>query len=190
MKGESLAGGRYTVERTLGGGGMAVVYLARDEELDREVAVKVLADHALGDDAFRERFVREARMAASLSHPNIVTVYDTGEADGRPFIVMEYVEGETLAALLAREKRLAPTEVVELALQVCAGLDHAHEAGLVHRDVKPQNLLRRADDGIVKIADFGIARSSGATWRRSRPPATTCPPPPTSTRSARSSTSC
>jgi serine/threonine protein kinase len=86
---EVLGGGRYTVERTLGGGGMAVVYLAQDRELDRPVAVKILAGHVLGDTAFRERFVREARMAARLSHPNVVNIYDTGEDDGRPFIVME-----------------------------------------------------------------------------------------------------
>jgi serine/threonine protein kinase len=160
---EVLAGGRYTVERTLGGGGMAVVYLARDRELDRPVAVKILAGHVLGDTAFRERFVREARMAARLSHPNVVSIYDTGEEDGRPFIVMEYVEGETLADVRSRAGRLPPAEVIELALQICGGLEHAHEAGLVHRDVKPQNLLLRGMDGAVKIADFGIARSAEAT---------------------------
>jgi serine/threonine-protein kinase len=160
---ELLAGGRYTVERTLGGGGMAVVYLALDRELDRPVAIKVLAGHVLGDEAFRERFVREARMAARLSHPNVVSIYDTGEDDGRPFIVMEYVEGETLAEFGSRRERVPPGEVVNLALQICGGLEHAHEAGLVHRDVKPQNLLVRGQDGVVKIADFGIARSAEAT---------------------------
>jgi eukaryotic-like serine/threonine-protein kinase len=154
--------GRYLVEQVIGGGGMAVVYRARDEELDRPVAIKVLADNLAADEAFRKRFLREARLAAQLSHRNVVQIYDSGEADGRPYIVMEYVEGETLADLLARRGRLPAWEAVELALQVCAGLDHAHRAGLVHRDIKPRNLLLRPD-GTVKIVDFGIARSAGGT---------------------------
>jgi serine/threonine protein kinase len=154
--------GRYLVEQVIGGGGMAVVYRARDEELDRPVAIKVLADNLAADEAFRKRFLREARLAAQLSHRNVVQIYDSGEADGRPYIVMEYVEGETLADLLARRGRLPAWEAVELALQVCSGLDHAHRAGLVHRDIKPRNLLLRPD-GTVKIVDFGIARSAGGT---------------------------
>jgi eukaryotic-like serine/threonine-protein kinase len=154
--------GRYRVENVLGGGGMALVYRARDEELDRPVAIKLLADNLAADEAFRKRFLREARLAAQLAHPNVVQVYDSGEADGRPYIVMEYVEGETLADLLARRGRLPPAEAVELALQVCSGLEHAHRAGLVHRDIKPQNLLIRGD-GTVKITDFGIARSAHGT---------------------------
>jgi eukaryotic-like serine/threonine-protein kinase len=139
-------------------GGMAVVYLARDEELRRPVAIKVLAEHLADDDAFRERFLREARLAGRLAHPNVVQVYDVGEADGRPFIVMEFVPGITLAQC----GKLEPERVVALALQACAGLQHAHEAGLVHRDVKPGNLLLR-DDDVLKIADFGIARAAEAT---------------------------
>jgi eukaryotic-like serine/threonine-protein kinase len=154
--------GRYHVEDVLGGGGMALVYRARDEELDRPVAIKLLADNLAADEAFRKRFLREARLAAQLAHPNVVQVYDSGEADGRPYIVMEYVEGETLADVLSRRGRLPPAEAVELALQVCSGLEHAHQAGLVHRDIKPQNLLIRGD-GTVKIVDFGIARSSRGT---------------------------
>jgi len=154
--------GRYRVENVLGGGGMALVYRARDEELDRPVAIKLLADNLAADEAFRQRFLREARLAAQLAHPNVVQIYDSGEADGRPYIVMEYVEGETLADLLARRRTLPPAEVVELALQICSGLEHAHQAGLVHRDIKPQNLLIRGD-GTVKIADFGIARSAHGT---------------------------
>jgi eukaryotic-like serine/threonine-protein kinase len=154
--------GRYLVEQVIGGGGMAVVYRARDEELDRPVAIKVLADNLAADEAFRKRFLREARLAAQLSHRNVVQIYDSDEADGRPYIVMEYVEGETLADLLARRGRLPAGEAVELALQVCSGLDHAHRAGLVHRDIKPRNLLLRPD-GTVKIVDFGIARSAGGT---------------------------
>jgi serine/threonine protein kinase len=137
---------------------MASVYLAEDAELDRPVAVKLLAGHLAGDAGFRTRFVREARMAAGLSHPNVVQVYDAGEEDGRPWIVMEYVAGTTLADEVARSGPLAPDAVVALARQACAGLEHAHRAGLVHRDVKPHNLLLR-EDGALKIADFGIARA-------------------------------
>jgi serine/threonine protein kinase len=159
---ETLAGGRYRVERMLGQGGMAAVYLAHDAELERPVAIKVLAEHLATDDAFRQRFLREARMAAKLSHPNIVHVYDQGDEDGRPFIVMEYVEGVTLGDELREHGPLPPARVVDLALQICGGLEHAHASGLVHRDVKPGNLLLR-EDGTVKIADFGIARAAQAT---------------------------
>src|SRR5918996_2433309 len=159
---ETLAGGRYRVEGNLGHGGMASVYRARDAELDRPVAIKVLAEHLAGNPAFRDRFLREARLAARLSHPNVVQVFDAGEDEGRPFIVMEYVEGEPLADTLKREGRLAPAYVVDLALQVCGGLEHAHAAGLVHRDIKPGNLLVRGD-GVVKVADFGIARAAETT---------------------------
>jgi serine/threonine-protein kinase len=159
---QTLAGGRYRVERALGHGGMAAVYLAHDAELERPVAIKVLAEHLANDEAFRQRFVREARMAAKLSHPNVVHVYDQGDEDGRPFIVMEYVEGVTLGDELKRNGPLTPARVVDLGLQICGGLEHAHSSGLVHRDVKPGNLLLRAD-GTVKIADFGIARAVQAT---------------------------
>jgi serine/threonine protein kinase len=162
MTPESLAGGRYRVERTLGSGGMAIVVLARDRELDRPVAIKLLADNLARDADLRARFVREARLAARLSHPNVVKVFDAGEDGGRPYIVMECVNGPTLAEVLARRGRLPPDEAVDLAIQACAGLDHAHEAGLVHRDVKPHNLLLR-DDGLLKVADFGIARAVQAT---------------------------
>jgi serine/threonine-protein kinase len=162
VSGEGIAQGRYRLDRPLGHGGMASVYLATDTELDRPVAVKLLAENLAGDEAFRERFVREARLAARLSHPNVVSVYDAGEEAGRPYIVMECVEGETLAAVLARRRRVPPDEAVGLALQACRGLEHAHAAGLVHRDVKPQNLLLRGD-GTLKIADFGIARAAETT---------------------------
>ena len=153
---------RYAVEKTLGKGGMATVELAEDTELQRKVAVKRLFASLAGDDVFQERFLREGRMAAALSHPNLVAVYDVGEEDGLPYIVMEYVDGQTLAELLARSGPMQPDDAVELLLQVCAGLEHAHAAGLVHRDIKPQNLLIRSD-GVVKIADFGIARTLQAT---------------------------
>jgi eukaryotic-like serine/threonine-protein kinase len=155
---ETLANGRYRIERTLGHGGMAVVYLAHDEELHRRVAVKVLADHLVGDENFRARFLQESKLASRLSHPNVVQVYDAGETKGSPYIVMEYVSGETVAQ---RGKR-SHAEAVALALQACAGLQHAHNAGLVHRDVKPANLLVREDD-VLKIADFGIARAAELT---------------------------
>jgi serine/threonine protein kinase len=159
---ETLAAGRYRVERTLGQGGMAAVYLAHDAELERPVAIKVLAEHLASDEAFRERFLREARMAAKLSHPNVVHVYDQGDEDGVPFIVMEYVDGTTLGDELRRSGPFPPARVVDLALQICGGLEHAHASGLVHRDIKPGNLLLR-EDGTVKIADFGIARAAQAT---------------------------
>jgi serine/threonine-protein kinase len=154
-----VPGGRYRLERPLGHGGMATVYLAHDEELHRPVAIKLLAEHLAGEADFRKRFLREARLAARLSHPNVVSVYDAGETeDGRPYIVMECVPGTTLAEL----GRVAPAEAVGLAAQACRGLAHAHAAGLVHRDVKPQNLLLR-EDGTVKVADFGIARAAETT---------------------------
>jgi serine/threonine-protein kinase len=141
---------------------MATVELADDLELERRVAIKRLAENLAANDEFKRRFLREARLAARLSHPNIVAVYDVGEEDGRPYIVMEYVEGETVADLLRGRGRLEPGTAVALTLQVCAGLETAHEAGLVHRDVKPQNLLV-TPSGAVKIADFGIARSVDGT---------------------------
>jgi eukaryotic-like serine/threonine-protein kinase len=141
---------------------MATVYLAEDDELGRAVALKLLAENLADDEAFRERFVREGRLAARLSHPNVVQVYDVGETDGRPYIVMEYVPGETLADVLSRRRKLPPPEAAELARQAALGLQAAHDAGLVHRDVKPQNLIVR-DDGLLKIADFGIARAAEAT---------------------------
>jgi serine/threonine-protein kinase len=150
---------RYRVERPLGRGGMARVDLARDLELDRLVAVKVLSEELAGDAELRERFVREGRLAARLAHPNVVGVLDAGEVDGIPFIVMEYVDGETLADIVRREGALPWERAVGLAVQALAGLEHAHAAGLVHRDVKPGNLLLRRD-GQLKIGDFGIARAA------------------------------
>src|SRR5690349_20071953 len=142
---------------------MAIVYLAHDRELDRVVAVKRLADNLAHDRSFRDRFLREAQLAAPLSHPNLVRVYDFGhDPDGRPFIVMEYVEGGSLAEALARDGSLSPARVLAVARDCCAGLAYAHAAGLVHRDLKPQNLLLDPDCR-VKIADFGIARTLDGT---------------------------
>jgi serine/threonine protein kinase len=148
---------RYRVVRPLGHGGMSTVDLAHDIELDREVAIKRLAENLARDDDLRARFQREARLAARLAHPNVVQIYDVGEDDdGRPFIAMEYVPGVTLAELVGQRGPLPPGEVAELGVQACRGLAAAHAAGLVHRDVKPQNLLLRSD-GVLKLGDFGIA---------------------------------
>jgi serine/threonine-protein kinase len=148
--------GRYELVRPLGHGAMATVDLAIDVELDRPVALKRLAENLARDDDLRRRFVREARLAARLAHPNVVRVFDVGEDEGRPFIAMEYVEGETLAELVARRGPLPAAEAATLGVQMCAGLAAAHAAGLVHRDVKPQNLLL-GSDGVLKLGDFGIA---------------------------------
>src|SRR5689334_16650100 len=137
---------------------MASVYRAHDRLLERDVALKVLHQQFTADDDYVERFRREARSVAQLTHPNIVTVIDRGEQDGRQFIVFEYVDGENLKELVEREGPLPVHEVIELGLQVARGLSFAHENGLVHRDVKPQNVLLDGD-GRAKVTDFGIARS-------------------------------
>jgi serine/threonine-protein kinase len=147
--------GRYETVRLLGRGGMGEVYLARDPLIDRLVAIKLLA--AAYDTASRERFTREARAAGRLHHENIATIFDVGEDRGRPFIAMEYVSGQTLAALIAQEPHLPIGEMLRLVEDACAGLAFAHDAGIVHLDVKPQNLIR-GDTGRLKILDFGIAR--------------------------------
>ena len=144
---------RYRIERELGRGGMAVVHAAADSGLDRHVALKVLSSHLAGDEAFRARFLREARIAGSLHHPNLVRVYDIVEIDGLPCIVMELVDGGTLA-----DGRLSLDE----AAQIADGVAYAHAQGIVHRDLKPGNLLR-GKDGVVKITDFGIARAAEET---------------------------
>jgi eukaryotic-like serine/threonine-protein kinase len=158
----TLVGGRYALEHVLGRGGMAIVYYATDTILERPVALKLLADHLVDDPGLRRRLLREARLAGRLCHPCIVQVFDAGEEHERPYIVMEYVDGETLATRLQRGGPLQPGEVIDLAVQVCDGLEHAHSAGLVHRDLKPQNLLA-TPLGRVKIADFGIARADETT---------------------------
>lgn len=154
--------GRYELVRPLGHGAMATVDLAHDVELDRPVALKRLAENLARDDDLQRRFLREARLAARLAHPNVVRVFDVGEDDGRPFIAMEYVEGETLAEFVARRGRVSPAEAATLGTQMCAGLAAAHAAGLVHRDVKPQNLML-GTDGVLKLGDFGIAAGQEGT---------------------------
>ncbi|MDD9370437.1 MAG: Stk1 family PASTA domain-containing Ser/Thr kinase [Acidimicrobiales bacterium] len=150
--------GRYELHRRLGRGGMAEVYLARDQLLDRPVAVKVLFPALATDAGFVERFRREAQAAANLQHPNIVSVFDWGEANGTYFIVMEYVEGHTLADTIRDEGRVHPDRAAEITADIAAALGFAHKNRVVHRDVKPGNVLI-TPDGDVKVADFGIARA-------------------------------
>ena len=158
---EQLFAGRYRLERRLGVGGMSTVQLAFDTRLERYVAVKLLAEHLAADDAFVARFRREALAAARLVHPNVVQVYDFGtdEASHRQFIVMEHVEGHSCAELLRDHGPMEPEEAVSVLTQACRGLDYAHRNGVVHRDVKPGNLLRNTE-GVVKLADFGIAKAA------------------------------
>ncbi len=157
MVGELIAD-RYELEELVGTGGMSSVYRAHDQLLERDVALKVLHEQFTADDDYVERFRREARAVAQLSHPNIVTVIDRGEQDGRQFIVFEYVDGENLKTLVEREGALPEREALGLALQIARALGFAHERGLVHRDVKPQNVLLNGN-GEAKVTDFGIARS-------------------------------
>ncbi len=157
MSTATLGSGRYELESVVGSGGMALVYKARDRRRGEPVAVKLLADNLSADPELRHRFTREAELAERLSHPNVVKVLDSGEADGRAYIVLEYVDGPNLAEELHRVGRFEPRQVAELGAQAATALAHAHECGLVHRDVKPQNLLLAAD-GELKVSDFGIAR--------------------------------
>jgi predicted Ser/Thr protein kinase len=149
---------RYELLEICGTGGMSTVYKAHDQLLERNVALKVLHPHYGDDEEYVERFRREARAVAQLSHPNIVTVIDRGEADGHQFIVFEFIDGENLKELVGRTGQLPVRRAIELAVAVADGLAFAHEHGLVHRDVKPQNVLLNGD-GEAKVTDFGIARS-------------------------------
>ena len=156
---------RYRIERRLGAGGMSTVFMATDTVLERSVAVKLLAEHLADDEAFVARFRREALAAARLQHPNIVQVFDSGRdpESRRHYIVMEYVDGPSCADLLREYKRLEVDETVHVARDACHGLDYAHRAGVVHRDVKPGNLLVAEEMDAVKLADFGIAKAAEQT---------------------------
>ncbi len=155
---QTIVGGRYRLERQIGVGASARVWLAFDSVLERRVAIKMLVGPIGGETAQIERFRREARAVAKLQHPHIVAVLDSGEHDGMPFIVLEYVDGETLKERIRRVGRLTITEAVAFAIEVARALDAAHARGIVHRDVKPQNILLDSEAG-AKITDFGIARS-------------------------------
>ena len=154
----TIFAGRYRLERKLGAGGMADVWLAEDQELGRRVAVKILHERYASDEQFVERFRREATHAAGLSHPNIVSVYDRGEADGSYFIVMEYVEGRTLKELIVTRGHCPVPIAISYTRQVLAALRYAHRNGIIHRDIKPHNVIVDRE-GRVKVADFGIARA-------------------------------
>lgn len=158
MTEETLLNNRYLIEDTLGKGGMAVVYKARDTTLERSVAIKVLRQKYSADPAFREHFRQEAKAAANLTHPNIVTVHDFGFDNERLFIIMEYVPGTDLKDLLEKDGRMSIENSLQLIVQACAGVGIAHRSGLVHCDIKPQNLLITPDQQ-VKVVDFGIARA-------------------------------
>jgi serine/threonine-protein kinase len=180
MPAGAVISGRYELGDRLGSGGMSSVYKAVDQVLERTVAVKILAEHLSDDEKFIARFRREALAVAKLIHPNIVQVYDTGVDEERHFIVMEYVEGRSGAQLLQTQGRLGPEAAVEIGVQACAGLDYAHKQGIIHRDVKPGNLMviggpagpRSAGSSAhdpptgeltVKLTDFGIARAAEQT---------------------------
>jgi eukaryotic-like serine/threonine-protein kinase len=152
---------RYEIIKTIGEGGMANVYLAYDTILDRNVAVKILRGDLASDDKFVRRFQREAISASSLSHPNIVEMYDVGEDDGKYYIVMEYVNGKTLKNLIKKRGKLVLPEIIDIMLQLTSGIAHAHDSYIIHRDIKPQNIMI-LDDGMVKITDFGIAMAVNA----------------------------
>jgi len=158
MEEKHLLNDRYQLLEALGKGGMAFVYRARDLMLERYVAVKVLREDYSRDPAFQDRFRLEAKAAANLSHPNIVTVHDFGLDAGKLFIVMEYVPGKNLKTLIQQRGRFNPEEALPLIVQACAGIGYAHRAGLVHCDVKPQNMLVTPDQRL-KVADFGISRA-------------------------------
>ena len=161
VKGSKISD-RYQIIKTLGEGGMANVYLAHDTILDRNVAVKVLRGDLATDEKFVRRFQREALSASSLSHPNIVEMYDVGEDDGQYYIVMEYVDGKTLKQILKQRGKLSITEVVDIMLQLTDGMAHAHDAYIIHRDIKPQNIMILSN-GMIKITDFGVATAMNST---------------------------
>ncbi len=153
---------RYEIIKSIGEGGMANVYLANDNILDRKVAIKVLRGDLSADEKFIRRFEREAQSVSNLSHPNIVEVYDVGVEENEHYIVMEYIEGKTLKQLLKKRESLTLPEVIDIMTQLTDGMAHAHESYIIHRDIKPQNIMIQ-DDGLIKITDFGIAMALNAT---------------------------
>jgi serine/threonine protein kinase len=168
----TLLGGRYRVIGLLGEGGMGEVYRATDLALGQSVALKFLPESAAGNDRLLERFQNEVRVARQVSHPNVCRMYDIGEVEGTPFLSMEYVDGEDLATLLQRIGRLPADKAIEIARKLCAGLQAAHDKGVVHRDLKPQNIMLNKK-GEVLILDFGLAaiaeQIAGAEVRNGTP---------------------
>ncbi|MDQ3957571.1 MAG: Stk1 family PASTA domain-containing Ser/Thr kinase [Actinomycetota bacterium] len=165
--GDRTYGGRYVVVEPVGSGGMAEVYRARDDLLGRDVAVKVLSDRLSRDRSFVERFKREAQAAANLNHPNIVSLYDYGSDEGAYYIVMEYIEGKSLGELVAEGGALLPERAAEITADVAAALERAHSSGLVHRDIKPTNIMVTST-GQTKVTDFGIARALGQSTEQTQ----------------------
>src|SRR5579863_4790493 len=153
-----VLGGRYRILRVLGEGGMGAVYQARDTELDRVIALKVIRPELAGDPAILQRFKQELILARHITHKNVIRIFDLGEADGIKFITMEYVDGEDLRTLLRHRGKLDPDDAVDTAVQICRALDAAHTEGVIHRDLKPQNVMRDTQGRIV-VMDFGLARS-------------------------------
>src|ERR671925_468805 len=160
--------GRYMVLRKLGSGGMADVYLAEDQELGRRVALKMLNERHANDDQFVERFRREAQSAAGLNHPNIVSIFDRGHAEGTYYIAMEYLDGRTLKELLVRNGPTPVPIAIDYARQILGALAFAHRNGIVHRDIKPHNIVVGAD-GRLKVTDFGIAQYLSPEQARGAP---------------------
>ncbi|MEO9175717.1 MAG: protein kinase, partial [Gaiellales bacterium] len=156
-----LFDGRYELLGRLGAGGMATVWLAEDTSLHRKVAIKVLAERYAEDEQFVERFRREAQSAAGLNHPNIVAIYDRGVAEGTYYIAMEYLDGPTLKDVIDERGGLEPNRAIGFATQILSALRFAHNHGVVHRDIKPQNVVV-APDGRLKVTDFGIARAGAS----------------------------
>ncbi len=157
MLGHPQTIGRYRIVECIGRGGMGVLYRAHDPLLERDVAIKLMLVDFKADPAARERFHREARAVARLQHRNVVTIHELGESEGTPYIVMEFLTGRDLEALLKRDPPLGLDEKLDVTIQLCVGLSYAHEQGIVHRDIKPSN-VRVLEDGTVKILDFGIAK--------------------------------
>src|SRR3989442_10477597 len=168
---QSALAGRYSLEREVGRGGMGVVYLAREVRLDRPVAIKLLPPSKTADPTLRERFLREARTAAKLSHPNVISIHAVEETGGFVFFAMAYVEGETLTERVRRRGPLPPSEAARILRDVAWALAYAHGQGVVHRDVKPDNILIEQGSGRVLVADFvGSSASQGRSrWRRLSP---------------------
>src|SRR5438128_8222797 len=158
----SIFDGRYRIVRKLGSGGMANVYLAEDQELGRRVAIKILDERHAGDDQFTERFRREAKNAAALSHPNIVSIYDRGEAEGTYYIAMEFLDGRSLKELIVSRGPAPVSVAIDYARQILGALRFAHRNGIVHRDIKPHNVLVDSE-GRLKVTDFGIARAGASS---------------------------